>query len=162
MTVNEKGLEAAREAIIGNPLSDDQLSRIIKAYLRAASKDAEPMAWIAEAGENKQPCLCWTEAVALSEADGDRSRITPLFTHPSTWVEGVNAVADAWTAITTERNRQISDEGWAAEHDDEHRGGENAQCCCRLHLARHADGNAGWLHARQLAVWLRMVEADGP
>lgn len=82
MTVNEKGLEAAREAIIGNPLSDDQLSRIIKAYLRAASKDAEPMAWIAEAGENKQPCLCWTEAVALSEADGDRSRITPLFTHP--------------------------------------------------------------------------------
>lgn len=81
--------------------------RIIKAYLRAASKDAEPMAWIAEAGENKQPCLCWTEAVALSEADGDRSRITPLFTHPSTGVEGVNAVADAWTAITTERNRQI-------------------------------------------------------
>jgi len=98
--------------------------RIIKAYLRAASKDAEPMAWIAEAGENKQPCLCWTEAVALSEADGDRSRITPLFTHPSTGVEGVNAVADAWTAITTERNRQISDEGWTAEHDDEHRGGE--------------------------------------
>lgn len=50
--------------------------------LRAASNDAEPVAWIAEAGENKQPCLCWTEAVALSEADGDRSRITPLFTHP--------------------------------------------------------------------------------
>lgn len=45
MTVNEKGLEAAREAIIGNPLSDDQLSRIIKAYLRAASNDAEPVAW---------------------------------------------------------------------------------------------------------------------
>ena len=82
--------------------------RIIKAYLRAASKDAEPMAWIAEAGENKQPCLCWTEAVALSEAGGDRSRITPLFTHPFTGVEGgvkvkerdalIEAVADELVA----------------------------------------------------------------
>lgn len=108
MTVNEKGLDVAREGTRDLTFSaltfdehNDLIAKAIEAYLRAASKDAEPMAWIAEAGENKQPCLCWTEAVALSEADGDRSRITPLFTHPSTGVEGVNAVADAWTAITT-------------------------------------------------------------
>lgn len=45
--LDEAGLAAARKAIIGNPLNDDQLTRIITAYLASTSpgEGGEPVAW---------------------------------------------------------------------------------------------------------------------
>jgi hypothetical protein len=45
--LNEAGLAAARKAIIGNPLNDDQLTRIITAYLASTSpgEGGEPVGW---------------------------------------------------------------------------------------------------------------------
>lgn len=117
MTVNEKGLEAAREAIIGNPLSDDQLSRIIKAYLRAASKDAEPLgrAWRWASSDEWRLLAPGLSDAAVADFVRDQEKIAPIvvtevFAHPSTGVEGgvpVGMDAIAWKALVNQLTKEV-------------------------------------------------------
>lgn len=44
--------------------------------------------------------------------------------------------------IAAERQRQIEQEGWSAEHDDDHRGGEIAQAAATYAL--HSTGKYGF------------------
>lgn len=49
-------------------------------------------------------------------------------------------------SIAAERQRQISEGGWTAEHDDEHAAGELAEAaqCYVMETIQPGDGNAFW------------------
>ncbi|VFT61499.1 Uncharacterised protein [Pseudomonas aeruginosa] len=62
---------------------------------------------------------------------------TISFAHHRT--DQAGQVPQAWLDVQAERRRQVEDEGWTPEHDDEHNGGELADAA-----ACYALSAAGW------------------
>lgn len=97
MTVNEKGLEAAREAMLEEHASgelvttDNYVERsaavcraAIEAYLRAASKDAEPVAYVTPEAMRQMKAATggWASHMTTpnsGETDKDGNAVVPLY-----------------------------------------------------------------------------------
>lgn len=118
MTVlNSEGLEKARAAIMGNPFNDEQLGRIISAYLSALPPvdGLEVVAWdVAPKGLPAEPTKSHSFVAEIERQGGS---ITPLvaLSQASSVIAGLTAERDeavengqGWFNLSQDRMERIS------------------------------------------------------